>query len=994
MSINKKLPKAETLEKFVQGYFEMCFVDAQGNITERYSDQNLITLSAYKQLLSVIAGNKDNNCLSYLVLGTDGVKPDDTPKGDAEGFNINLQDIFSIQNSKPYYKVSWEKAGGAEDKTLQNIEGSLQNVVGVQDGVTPIEAQLYYDRAVNRVFFNVFLPQDRANLVNNGSTNYSEAGLYFENNKIFSAKMFAPQSKTANKGIRITWSFKTIGDSADGIEFRINNKITNTKEVTLPFEENLQPIIIDWGDGTDEVTVEANQGGITLPTYKHEYPTFGEFSIRVIGQRLPIFKFTGDAEPMKRMITNIDLFNAQWQTDNFNNMLEGCENLVSIPYSLFRRNIDAENFNSTFKGCRSLRVLPKNLLEIQPILNTAESMFEGCTNLEGFPDIFSENVLDDLATDASKVQNIFKNTKPAIQMEFSAREVNFTLPFEINQNHMFIDWGDGSTTLIKAFEGSKNTNYKHTYGNVADRVITVHSLSIPIINWSGDAELEKEHLTKITKANAPFGSESQKSLANMFKGCINLTTVPDTLLSSNIKVEDVSSIFEGCYNLEGKVMFSNNLHIKNFTKACWQCKKLTLTKDMIAKDCVREDTIFYGIFFRTEFLGNNIGEFPVIWGANWIGTKEDELAFGGEGNKTLPDYDDIPDLLKLTNLVMKLEITNKTLDIDLKLHNRRMVDWGDKTSGYGGKHSYFAPGTYEVRIYSAGEITEWNTAGSDLPKVLKTIERIGDVKLKTNHTFENCYLLESVPADIFATYTDATEFKYTFAGCVKLKTELDFTANTKVTHFIRTFDECRSLEKLPLGFLKDGVTHYDFAFRNCDSLVDISSQSGDLNVLPASTVSIQGMFYECTNLKTIDATFFNIDNRNTLKDYSYAFFMCRGLSTQLDYNTVRACFADFNLWDKTLSRNFDYFMHLSRDGGVNFRFEAPEIYKLIEGGGLAFNAEAPIKSAYNAFAPRANIANLTTVDKDEAWILDKFVGIPSQAEKVALLKRFKFVADN
>lgn len=1001
----KNLPKADTLEKMVKGYFEICFIGENGEITERYADYNLITLSAYKQLLAVIAGDKNNTTLATLILGTDGAKPDGTPKGEAEGFNINLQDVFSIQNSKPYYKVTWEKQGGADDKVVQNVEATMGNVVGVNDGASPIEVNLYFDRAVNRVFFNVYLPQDRGNLVTNGSTAYSEAGLYFENNKIFAAKMFAPQSKTQNKGIRITWSFKTIGDSADGVEFRINTKNHNAQEVTLPFDTNLLPIIVDWGDGTDEVTIEANQGGVNLPTYKHTYATKGEFSVRVVGQKIPNFNFTGDAEPMKKMLTHIDMFNSQFQNDNFDNMFEDCVNLVSIPYSLFRRNIDAENFNSTFKGCVSLMDLPRNLLEVQPRIVSAVSMFEGCSNLVAYPDIFSSDVLDDLKLNPAKIKNIFKGTKPALQVEFTPNLNRFIAPFANNNNHLVIDWGDDKEpTLIKAFEGSKNDGYRHVFDDTTqNRSVQIYSLSNPIFDWSGDSEIEKTHLIKIFKCNAPFGSKGQKSLASMLSNAVNLVSVPANMFNYNTELENVTSLFENCVALTGNVSFITNDKIKNFSKVCWKCQSLTLTDNMINSDCVREDTIFFGAFYRTQFTGNYAGVAPKIWGDTWSGTKEDELAFGGEGNKGLQNYDEIPNILKMTNMVLKIVVPKNKLAVDLKLHPKRMVDWGDGSSSNGGAHQYFAAGEYEVRIYTAGDLSEWNMVGSDLPKVLKEVVRIGDVRLPTNHTFENCYMLESVPSDMFSAYTNATSFNYTFAGCVKLTTQLDFTANQQVTTFIRTFDECRSLTQLPIGFLKDGVTHYDFAFRNCDGLEDITSVSGELNILPASTVSIQGMFYECSNLKKIDALFFNIDNRDTLVDYSYAFFMCKNLLWDIDEATPRALFQEYQDWESSLSRNFDYFLYLSRGLENTNTFKAPQIYKIlledqfgskIHAGQWEAGVNMRIKSAINVFSPQGAITNLAeykAVD-NENWLLERFEHTTtSSIEKI--LKSFKFVAD-
>lgn len=99
----------------------------------------------------------------------------------------------------------------------------------------------------------------------------------------------------------------------------------------------------------------------------------------------------------------------------------------------------------------------------------------------------------------------------------------------------WIDWGDGtSSTQITAYN---DTNATHTY--VADGEYTIRLIgTLDQLEYTGNIAA---CLKEVTKCNLAFSV-----IKNMFKGCINLTNVVESIFSQTTMPTTAESVFEGC----------------------------------------------------------------------------------------------------------------------------------------------------------------------------------------------------------------------------------------------------------------------------------------------------------------------------------------------------------------------------------------------------------------------------------------------------------------
>lgn len=938
------MAKDEILEKkSVEGHFECIIRDRHGEIIERFSQHNLIPLTAYKQFLSIIAGDKKSS-LSKFILGTDGVKANGEPKGEDEGFNLAIQDLFSIRNSKPHYITSWSK-GDNTAQNITNIDTSAINSSSTNEETEQPKVELYFDNSSSRVYFKYHLPLSCGNLTDNTRTTaYSEAGLYIDD-KLFAMKTFKALTKSYNKTMDIIWSFKTVGDSADGIEFRVDTSKLNSDIFTLPMKPNTHPLIIEWGDGTEETVIEAGLGNKALDNYKHKYDAKGEFSIRILTQGIPNFDFTDLHESVKHSLVSIDSVTSPFQDNTFNSMFEGCISLRSIPYSLFRYNTNATSFNSTFKGCENLAGIPSNLFISNNSITSAISTFEGCSKAYIPLSVFPKTFIDLFKEDLSLVENLWLGTIPSLEFTIKVDTPIFTLPFDRELGipaAMVVNYGEDGSYKYYDIQ-SEDLNFTYTDNKIGRKVkISVYTSALPKFKFVKGVNASS--IIEVGRTKESFISTNFKNLSGMFKDCINLEKVNIDLFSRNSQLEDVSSMFENCYKLK-YASFIENKFIKNFTKTWYNCYSMTIDENILNYKCVQEDTKFGYMCYRDKIEeGIEAGIAPMIWTEEFIGSDEDELAFGGAGNINLRNYDSIPDLMKHTFMAIKVDIHK--LDIDLKLNYNRLVSWGDHTSSRGGRHIYNKLGEYIIKIYGVQTIEEWNSLGSDLPHIVKEILNIGDIQLPTTHTFEGFYKLTKVPEQIFIKLIkDTTSFAYAFAGCESLTSVPDFIGVTdKLTNINRMFDGCMKLQAIPNGLLNaPGIETMEFCFRDCDSLTEITGQ-----LQSTKLKSVQGMFYECSNITSIPANFFG-NTVNTITNYASMFFRCKQLIIP------EGLLAGFENTPMT-NINIDNMFNLSRI------FESSQI----EGGSIA--PEVLWSSGYDKFNSYESVFSPGQVWSNEADI--------------------------
>jgi hypothetical protein len=140
-------------------------------------------------------------------------------------------------------------------------------------------------------------------------------------------------------------------------------------------------------------------------------------------------------------------------------------------------------------------------------------------------------------TEEYQVKDITSNYDMVIDTTLdSTGSKTVSIPMVLGGTYNYwIDWGDGtSSTQITAYN---DTNATHTY--VADGEYTIRlSGTLDQLEYTGSIA---DCLKEVTKCNLAFSV-----IKNMFKGCINLTNVVESIFSQTTMPTTAESVFEGC----------------------------------------------------------------------------------------------------------------------------------------------------------------------------------------------------------------------------------------------------------------------------------------------------------------------------------------------------------------------------------------------------------------------------------------------------------------
>lgn len=118
--------------------------------------------------------------------------------------------------------------------------------------------------------------------------------------------------------------------------------------------------------------------------------------------------------------------------------------------------------------------------------------------------------------------------------------------------------------------------------------------------------------------------------------------------------------------------------------------------------------------------------------------------------------------------------------------------------------------------------------------------------LDMSQIFQHCVALESVTMPTIVNNAPVS-FEEAFQGCVALKSEIDLTSFTNITHLGNTFQGCQLLPavKMPITS-NDNVVWFTNTFGECHSLASTIDLRGFIKVY-----SYLGTFAECTHLENI-----------------------------------------------------------------------------------------------------------------------------------------------
>lgn len=144
-----------------------------------------------------------------------------------------------------------------------------------------------------------------------------------------------------------------------------------------------------------------------------------------------------------------------------------------------------------------------------------------------------------------------------------------------------------------------------------------------------------------------------------FHNCTSITTLPETIFLYNTKVgiDGFEAVFSGCTNLTTipTNLFYTNILCTSFKQAFKGCSKLTInpyifgnysTNPSIKTTRFNNDKIynFTEMFYRDTFTGvaGTAGTPGDFWTWTYQNTPTSAGCYGGQGNITITDYNDIP----------------------------------------------------------------------------------------------------------------------------------------------------------------------------------------------------------------------------------------------------------------------------------------------------------------------------------------------------------------
>jgi len=173
----------------------------------------------------------------------------------------------------------------------------------------------------------------------------------------------------------------------------------------------------------------------------------------------------------------------------------------------------------------------------------------------------------------------------------------FTLPFYSGYTYNCkAIWGDGTISTINAYNDAAVT---HTYTNAGDYQIRLRGI-VQILSFNnGSAKL------KIKSVNQ-WGNIYAISMSNMFYGCTNLTSIPNTPIMWPL-VNTCSWLFRGCTSLSTQIptdLFRYMPLVTSFASAFQSCSTMSGTIPSHLFDYNTLCTNFSSVFSESPFTGS------------------------------------------------------------------------------------------------------------------------------------------------------------------------------------------------------------------------------------------------------------------------------------------------------------------------------------------------------------------------------------------------------
>ena len=186
---------------------------------------------------------------------------------------------------------------------------------------------------------------------------------------------------------------------------------------------------------------------------------------------------------------------------------------------------------------------------------------------------------------------------------------------------IIISWGDGTTSTITQGSGSPS----HTYDNHGVYLIVVIGYVTGVSFNAGSTAAEKMAAESLILVETPIEADPNASgqgklisFESMFKGCINLVEVPDSMLTS---------------------FYDNGYHIYSTKSMFEECRSLRRIPSDLFSGCIFDedmhihDPVIDRMFYNCKSL-KSIS--PRVFGSEFSKIKSVDSLFRGSGLRTVP----------------------------------------------------------------------------------------------------------------------------------------------------------------------------------------------------------------------------------------------------------------------------------------------------------------------------------------------------------------------
>ena len=610
---------------------------------------------------------------------------------------------------------------------------------------------------------------------------------------------------------------------------------------------------------------------------------------------------------------------------DMSSLFYNCISIQSLDLSNFKTN-EVINFNSIFSGCNNLKVLDISHFKIREDA-TFNNMFKNVKNL-GYINLY--NAVDNtkkkyLNSSLSEIKNIniCQNVKERIVEYENIVErccyYNILKDKCENSNYIVVKYGKFEEKNTINYDNGFEQNYfsieKVREGKI-DFIIYKNKKYAPTDELKIEAGSEIEiYLTNVTSLESFFNyyeidvnagyiesvdfshldASTITDMSSIFNGCYNMLSVDfsnfnsSSLITMNamfygcesIKtidlsnfntslVTDMSSLFDGCGKLQYIYLFNlNTSKVENMNSMFSGCENL-VSLDL---------SYFYTSYLtNVNYMFDNCKNLKVldISHFNLDNVTDSENMKGIFSNVNSLRYINLYHVEDKNKIIQNsaistlndLIICQKEEIVPTKTNNRRCC-YFNITENLCKSDNYIILYYGKESNYKNGFINKYRNITSFI------INEYYNNTLDTNEEFvvkEGCKI-ELYFNSILTSLESFFDYNYDInIGNIK-SIDLSHFNSLLITNMNKAFSGCTSLESINFdNFIFSSVTKANNMFFGCDSLKSI-----DLPLLDVSKVTdMSYMFYSCDSLKSINTTYFNI---SSVTKMNYMFYRCISLES-------------------------------------------------------------------------------------------------------------------